>query len=127
MKNYCLNVEEVFDILKWQEDEKPIACKELALEIAESSCWTTRIICFTIFIARILEKDKISEKDLKRRIATLYSVGDEFWFEMQEMNDHFVEYLLLQYLRNKDDSLEDFLIEIQNGLSEYNYEKAIRY
>ena len=63
---------------------------------------------------------------MKRKIDVLYSMSDEFWFEMQEGNEQFIEFLL-NHLRNKDDSLEDSLIEIQNRLSEHNYEKTLRY
>ncbi|MFZ2808687.1 MAG: hypothetical protein WAZ60_20060 [Desulfosalsimonadaceae bacterium] len=126
MKNYCLNADEVFNILKWRELGVPIECEEMALKIDGAKCWTTRIVCISLFFARILEKDKISAQALKKRIAVFYSMGDELWVEMQEGNFHFIEYLL-KHLRNKDDSLEESLIEIQNRLSEYNYEKTVRY
>ena len=126
MKNYCLSVDEIFNILKSRELGESNECRELALEIYEAKCWNTRIICIALFFARILERDKISVQALKRKIDVLYSMSDEFWFEMQEGNEQFVEFLL-NHLRNKDDSLEDSLIEIQNRLSEHNYEKTLRY
>jgi len=60
MKNYCLSVDEIFNILKSRELGESIECRELALEIDEAKCWNTRIICIALFFARILERDKIS-------------------------------------------------------------------
>lgn len=51
---------------------------------------------------------------------------NELCFEIQEGDEQFIEYLL-RHLRNSDESLEATLIELQNGLSEYRYEKALRY
>ena len=72
MKNYCLSVDEIFNVLKSRELGESIECRELALEIDEAKCWNTRIICIALFFARILERDKISAQALKRRrtIAT---------------------------------------------------------
>ncbi len=126
MKNYCLKVNELFDVLNWREHEVPIGCNKLALELEEARCWVTKLTCLALLFARIMERDKLSPEALKKKIAVLYSMSDEFWFEIQEGNDVFVEYLL-NHLRENEDTLEDTLVEIQNRLSEYNYEKTICY
>ena len=53
-------------------------------------------------------------------------MNDELFFEIQETDHHFVEFLLGE-IRNPDESLEEALIEIQNRLSSYDYEKSLRY
>ncbi len=126
MRSYCMNVEETDQILKWRESRVPLAYKELSLEIEEAQCWTTRIVCIALFFARVLERGKTTIDEQKRRIEALYTMEDELCFEIQEGDDQFIEYLL-RHLRNPDDSLESALIELQNGLSNYRYEKALRY
>lgn len=126
MRAYCLNVEETSQILKWRECGEPTTIKELSLEIEEARCWTTRIICIALFFARVLEQGEPTIDEKKRKIEVLYAMEGELYLEIQEGDDQFIEYLL-RHLRNPGDSLESILIELQNGLSGYRYEKALRY
>ena len=126
MRNYCLNVDEIAKILRWRECGEPVAYEELSLEIEEAQCWTTRIVCIALFFARVLERKETTIDAKKSRIELLYAMKNEFCFEIQEGDEQFIEYLL-RHLRNPDESLEATLIELQNGLSEYRYEKALRY
>ncbi len=126
MKNYCLNVEEIYKLLKWRESGEPVDCKELLLIIEDAESWTTRIICIALFFARILEREKPNINTQKNMINILFKMEEELFFEVQGGDDEFVDFLL-RHLRNPDESLEASIIELQNRLSEYSYEKALRY
>ena len=126
MRNYCLNVNETAQILKWRDCDKTELSKELSLALEEAQCWTSRITCITLFLARILEREKSALDEPKNKIAKIYAMNDELFFEIQETDHHFVEFLLGE-IRNPDESLEEALIEIQNRLSGYDYEKSLRY
>ena len=126
MRSYCLNVEETAQILIWREDSASFAGKELSQEIEEAQCWTTLIVCITLFFARVLERGDITIEEQKRKMERLYAMEDELCFEIQEGDDQFIEYLL-RHLRNPGDKLDSALIELQNGLSDFSYEKALRY
>ena len=126
MRNYCLNVDEIAKILRWRECGEPVAYEKLSVEIEEAQCWTTRIICIALFFARVLERKETAIDAKKSSIEMLYAMQDELCFEIQEGDEQFIEYLL-RHLRNPDESLEATLIELQNGLSEYRYEKTLRY
>jgi hypothetical protein len=126
MRNYCLSVDETDQILKWRDGNEITICKQLAFEIDEAKCWSSRIICLALFVARLIQRGQTSIEEQKNIIEKIYSMSDLLYFEIQEGDCHFVNYLL-RHIRNSSDSLEDTLIEIQNGLSRYYYEKAIRY
>lgn len=126
MRNYCLSVEETDQILKWWDCKETAICKELAFEIDEAQCWNSRIICLALFVARLMQRAQTSIGEKKNILEKIYTMGDQLYLEIQEGDHHFIDYLL-RHIRNPKDSLEDTLIEIQNGLSKYYYEKAIRY
>lgn len=125
MRNYCLRVDEIGLILKWPDCKTGI-CKELAYELDEALCWNSKIICLALFVARLMLRGQISMDEQKNIINKIYMMGDQVYFEIQEVDCHFVDYLL-RHIRGSNDSLEDILIEIQNRLSSHYYEKAIRY
>jgi hypothetical protein len=126
MRNYCLSVDEIGQILKWHDCKETGICNELACELDEALCWNSKIICLALFVARLMLRGQISMDEQKNIIDIIYTMGDQLYFEIQEVDHNFVDYLL-RHIRDSNDSLEDTLIEIQNRLSGYDYEKAIRY
>lgn len=126
MRTYCLKTEEIYQILNWRDCEESLECEELSLEIAQACCWNSKIICIALFFARLLEREQTTIDAKKSIIEKIYTMDDVLYFEIQEGDHQFVEYLL-KHIRNPNESLEATLIELQNGLSEYNYEKALRY
>ncbi len=85
MRNYCLNVNETAQILKWQDCHETELSRELSLELEEAQCWTSIITCITLFLARILEREKSALNEQSNKIAKVYAMNDELFFEIQEM------------------------------------------
>lgn len=103
-------------------DEKDTLDDHLTLMIESAKNWDILLVCHNIFVARHINKDVHGEK----KIEQVYALTDVHAFEIQEGGDQFVNYLI-QHQRSTTQTLDDALIEIQNGLSEYDYAKTLRY
>lgn len=127
MRNYCLSTEEIVQILRWQENCNTFDDdSSFAAEIQESSCWDSKITCITLLLSRILEQGEKTSVVKKDIIEKIYTMDQILYFEIQEGDYRFIEFLL-SHLRNPEQSLENDLITLQNNLSEYNYANSLRY
>jgi hypothetical protein len=126
MRNYCLNVDEIDQILQWYDDRETGICKKLAGELDEALCWNSKIICLALFVARLLNRGQMSINEHKIIIDKIHKIGEQLYFEIQEVDYNYVDYLL-RHIRDSNDSLEETLIKIQDRLSSYHYEKDLRY
>lgn len=128
MKNYCLTLDEINEILQWKSRGKSLINHDLSLIIDEAKVWDTRILHLNILFARLLDRNDVSVIDEKyNNIEIIYKLSnqDEFYFEIEELSEKFIEYML-RHPRNKDNILEDALVELLHNFISRDYEKALR-
>lgn len=113
---------EVAKFLSSLVDEGDCLDNNLTLMIEMAKSWEILLVCHNIFVARHIDKNTNGEK----KIEIIYGLNDVLAFEIQEGGDRFVNYLL-RHQRSATQTLDEALVEIQEGLSEYDYAKAIRY
>lgn len=118
----CLSSGEVGAVLLQFVDGQAEVEENLGNLLADARAWELLVVCYNLFVARhITAKDRGFEK-----IARLYAAGEDLWLELQEGGVELVEYLL-QHERNPEETLDEALVLIQEGLSSHDYERAIRY
>lgn len=118
----CLTSIEVKLLLAHLEDEEICLKGDLANQIDAAKEWEFQIVCHNLFVARHID----AEEGGLEKIARIYTVEEEMFLELQEGGDTFVEYLL-RHTRLANETLDEALITIQEGLSKCDYEKALRY
>lgn len=122
MRCHCLTASEVAGFLSSLVGEGNCLDADMTLMIEYAKSWDILLVCHNIFVARHINKDTHGGK----KIEQVYALVDALAFEIQEGGDQFVNYLL-RHKRSATQTLDDALVEIQKGLSEYDYAKAIRY
>ena len=122
MKCHCLTVLEVAKFLSYLVEEGDYLDTNLTLMIELARGWEILLVCHNIFVARHIDKDTKGEK----KIEKIYGLNDILAFEIQEGGDQFVDYLL-HHQRSEFQTLDDALVEIQEGLSGFDYAKSLRY
>ena len=121
MNARCLSAVEV-GLLLAHLSERGSVDEEFAEALEAAKDWELCLVCHNLFIARHVV-NSTAGLDL---IARVYAAEDEMALELQEGGDLFVEYLL-RHQRVSSETLDDALVSIQDGLSNYSYEKALRY
>ncbi len=122
MKCHCLTASEIANLLSSLVDEGDYLDANLTLMIELAKSWEILLVCHNLFVARHIDKSTHGEM----KIEQIYSLTDVHAFEIQEGGDQFVNYLL-RHQRSEAQSLDEALVEIQKGLSEHDYAKALRY
>jgi len=128
MRNYCLTLDEINEILQWKNHGKSVINGDLSLIIDEAKVWDTKILHLNILFARLLDRNDVSTLEEKyNNIETIYRLSnqDEICFETEELSEEFVGYMLL-HTRNKDNILEYDLLDLLRNFISRDYEKALR-
>lgn len=122
MNTRCLMPDEVGAVLLHLVDVQDKVDDALSKTLEQAQMWEQRIVCYTLFVARHIKTEERGFEKIER----LYAVGEEIALELQEGGVDLVEYLL-QHERNPEETLAEALVIIQEGLSGYDYKRAIRY
>lgn len=122
MNVQCLTSDEVGALLQYLLDEKTEINNSLNKAFQAARAWELCIVCHNLFVARHLD---VTQRGCDK-IERFYSVDSEIAIDIQEGSIEFVEYLL-QHERNYEETLDEAIILIQEGLSNHEYKKVIRY
>jgi hypothetical protein len=124
--HYCLNKEQLRQFVDFIADDVNIEDGNLRLLVENAASWQDELGCLTYLFSMILERKGKQGEDCERLIALFYRLAEQMYVDIQEFDYRFIEYLL-KNIRNRELSLEEELIEIQNHLSEFRYEHTLRY
>lgn len=122
---FCLDREELEKLIKAEIEKGDIEDdKLLELRIEHAKNWADQLIGFSYFLSKIFEK-KIKQgktiEILNEILDQTYLLNESMWFEIQEFDEKFVDFIL-RFERDSILSLEDDLVQLQNKLSRFEYE-----
>ncbi len=122
---FCLDRNELEKLIKAEIEKSDIEDdKLLELRIEYAKNWSDQLIGFSYFLSKIFEKKLKQGKTietLKEVLDQTYLLNESMWFEIQEFDERFVDFIL-RFERNSILSLEDDLVQLQNKLSRFEYE-----
>ncbi len=125
MKNYCLNTDEIEQLVQWGKNREAITSKRLQPALDEAQGWETQVVCLALLFARVLERNKkASPAEKQEQIKVLYALQNKIWLDIQEEDECFTGYLL-GHLRDRNDSLEDALVDLLNRYRDKDYEQTL--
>lgn len=124
--HYCLNTEELRQLIDYKANNSEIESDELKCWINHAENWYDKLSAFTYLFSHILEKKAKEDYDCHSLIKLLYQIENHMFFTIQEFDSKFINYMLGN-LRETSLSLEDELINLQNKISEYKYRQSLRY
>jgi hypothetical protein len=122
---FCLDRNELEKLIKAEIENGDIEDDEfLELRIEHAKNWSDKLIGFSYFLSKIFEK-KIKQgktiDTLNEMLDQTYLLNESMWFEIQEFDEKFVDFIL-RFERDSILSLEDDLVQLQNKLSRFEYE-----
>lgn len=122
---FCLDRDELEKLIKAEIENVDIEDdKSLELRIEHAKNWADQLIGFSYFLSKIFEK-KIKQgktiETLNEMLDQTYLLNESMWFEIQEFDEKFVDFIL-RFERDSILSLEDDLVQLQNKLSRFEYE-----
>ena len=122
---FCLDRNELEKLIKAEIEKGDIEDdKLLELRIEYAKDWADQLIGFSYFLSKIFEKKLKQGKTigtLKEVLDQTYLLNESMWFEIQEFDERFVDFIL-RFERDSILSLEDDLVQLQNKLSRFEYE-----
>lgn len=122
MNILCLTSTDVGNLLRHILDNKFELHEVLVNDLEAARSWDLCIVLHNLFVARHL----ISSNDGLKKLEILYTLKDEMALEPQEANLEFIDYML-HHIRKFDESMDEMLVRLQEELSDYNYDRSIRY
>jgi hypothetical protein len=121
--HYCLNKEQLRQFVDFIANDLSIDDENLRLLVENAANWQDELGCLTYLFAMILERKGKQGEDCERLIGLFYRLTEQMYVDIQEFDYRFIEELL-RNIRNKELSLEEELIEIQNHISEYRFKRV---
>jgi hypothetical protein len=123
----CLNREEFEELIKLKIEGRTghgNSTVRVMLDNAEN--WVEKIVGMNYLLSKVLER-RIGkrQRNCKDLIDLIYNLPEVIWFDIQEHDQAFIEYMLY-YEPNLSLSLEEKLIEVQDNLDAYNYGPTFR-
>jgi hypothetical protein len=106
-------------------NKNPINNAHLSDIIANSECWIDEMQILTYLFSLVLEKKVKGNENCFNIIESLYRWENELSLMIQEIDENFVYYLIRSF-RCSGLTLEEDLIQIQEGLSEHKYGREFR-
>ena len=89
--------------------------------LEKAEMWDQEIVCLSLLLARLLEKGLIANSS---ELNQIYELSNEIYFRVEEFGEGFLSFLM-KHRRNEILSLEDDLIEKQELLGKYDFDKAL--
>ncbi len=119
--HYCLNREELSQLIDFKARGKEVESADLASWIEASHNWEVELGCLNYLLAQILEKKTHDDQDCSGMVCLLYDSLDQMYLRIHECDREFITYML-RFLRESNVSLEEELVRLHNYISEYRYE-----
>lgn len=124
--HYCLNKEELRQLIELKANNVDIEDRSLQIWVENAENWQDELGALSYFFSHILERKYRFGENCQNLIEIFYHLEETMFFRLQEFDWKFIEYML-KHLRGDSISLEEELIELQNNISEYKYEQTLRY
>lgn len=124
--HHCLNKDAISGLIDKQIENLTIDDPVLILRIENAELWYDELSLLSYLLSQILENKKTAGIDCQRLINLIYELSNNMYLTIEEFNFDYICFMLGN-LRNKELSLEDELVRIQNGFREYGYDKCLRY
>jgi len=124
---YCLDKDELYLFIENVLYSEQIEDSHLNAVIYNASNWLVESIGLTYFLGRILQK-KINNGVLsKDYIDRVYKLKDSLFFDLNEFEANFINYLLLHDRLIKENfTLDEILNFFHSGFIEKDYGRIIR-
>jgi len=119
--HYCLNREELNQLIDFKAHSKEVELPDLALWIEASRNWEVELGCLNYLFAQILEKKTHEKQDCSGMIDLLYDSPEQMYLRIHECDHEFITYML-RFLREANVSLEEELVKLHSYMCEYKYE-----
>lgn len=120
--HYCLNREELTQLIDFEYSGKEVQLDYLRLRIVNSQNWQDELGCMNYLFAQILgRKVKQKFKNCSYLIQFLNDLVDQMYVRIHDCDHSFVNYMT-RYVRETDLSLEEELVKLHNYMCEYIYE-----
>ena len=123
---YCLDTEELRQILEWKVSGTHVEDANVARLIEEAADWECELGALTYLFCRILESRSEDSGDCRLLIQALISLSEEMRVFIQYCDVDFVKYMLA-HSRSSSLTLGGELIELHTNWREFNYDRAVRY
>lgn len=124
MNHSCLNTDQLRLLIKSLSDSLEPDDHELGMLFANCRDWSHEISVLTYLLTRCI--DKFSDQEHHEILDLFYKLPDLMYINIQELDRSFVEFML-KHQRDRDETMEEQLIQLQRLLREYNYHEQIRY
>lgn len=124
--HHCLSKDELRQLLDLKAENLAIENDELRIRIELADNWQDEVGAHTYLFSQILERRVKDGHDCARLIQKLYALPEVMSIFIQELDSDFVEYMLAN-IRDRNLSLEEELVELQNRFREHDYGRTLRY
>lgn len=124
--HYCLNREELRQLIEFKFSSKEISTDELQIRIGNAESWQDELGALTYLFSLVLERKVHAGEECAGLIGLLYQLVEDMYLYIQECDSTFIDYML-RNVRRASLTLEEELVELQNGMSEYKYAQTLRY
>jgi hypothetical protein len=124
--NKCLSRVELYNLISQECDGILCPDTDLACLIEDARNWQCRLSGVSYMLSKIVERGINDDEDYTRFISSFYYMPDTMWFDIQELEEKFICFLLNQS-RNTSLTIEEEIIDLQNRIGDYSIGPTIRY
>jgi hypothetical protein len=117
-----LNKKETQELVFYKHVSQPLQCEELKAIVENCERWDTQITVLSFFLSQVLEN--ILATDRLDVINTLYTLDENMFININEINYKFIEYMLNHV--NVYGDIEAFLVILSEKFESYEYDKSLR-
>jgi len=124
MRQYCLNKDELSRFIDVEIEGGQLYEEDLVLGSLLYSWrnWDIELVCFATLLSHLLERKQKQSKDAITLLKSMYNIPEEKGLGLifEQVDERFVGYML-KFIRRKELSIEEDLIDIRHQFGEYNY------
>jgi len=120
MRPYCLNDDEIVEILRCVRSATDPTHPALATALEDAKHWEAGLIILSLFVARVLERYRGQWEQQVNVIKSLHDPTPSLWFEIQEMDHHYIRQLFMQD-PGAGCPLDEILMEVAQRIAVYDY------
>lgn len=121
---YCLSTEDICQLIRLYSHSYPC---DIDIRFEEAANWEHELQAHTYLMCRVLEGSDSNNDERQRMLNLFYELPANIYFSIQELDHMFVRYMLQHVRRHTTFTLEEELVDLLVGLSEYRYDSALRY
>lgn len=124
--HHCLSRDELRELLDARHSGKEIDNELLKVWVESAECWMDELAGLNYFLSQILERKNAAGEDCGQIIDLFFQLEDQMALVLQPFDFRFVDYMLRR-VRNRNISLEEELIALQDDVGDYRYDRALRF